>query len=128
MIYLDTSVALAQLFAEDRIPPATLWEETLVSSRLLEYELWTRINARRLASSHGEQARALIGCVAFLELVPLVLERAMEPFASPVRTPDAMHLASMHFIRERGQAIQLASYDERLVAAARSIGIEPLAL
>ena len=128
MIYLDTSVAVAQLFAEDRIPPATLWDETLVSSRLLEYELWTRINARRLASSHGEQARALIGRVAFLELVPLVLERAMEPFALPVRTLDAMHLASMHFIRERGQAIQLASYDERLVAAARSIGIEPLAL
>ena len=128
MIYLDTSVALAQLFAEDRIPPATLWDETLVSSRLLEYELWTRINARRLAFSHGEQARALIGRVAFLELVPFVLERAMEPFPLPVRTLDAMHLASMHFIRERGQAIQLASYDERLVAAARGIGIEPLTL
>ena len=128
MIYLDTSVALAQLLAEDRYPPATLWEETLVSSRLLAYELWTRINARRLASSHGEQARALIGRVALLELVPFVLERALEPFPLPVRTLDALHLASMHFIRECGQEVHLASYDERLVAAARGIGIEPLAL
>ena len=39
MIYLDTSVALAHLLAEDRLPPVSLWHETLVSSRLLEYEL-----------------------------------------------------------------------------------------
>ena len=41
MIYLDTSVVLAHLLAEDRMPPRKLWEEELVSSRLLEYELWT---------------------------------------------------------------------------------------
>ena len=51
MIYLDTSVALAHLLAEDVIPNATLWSETLVSSRLLEYELWTRVHARRLEAS-----------------------------------------------------------------------------
>ena len=39
MIYLDTSVVLAQLLAEDRIPPAGLWRQSLVSSRLLQYEL-----------------------------------------------------------------------------------------
>lgn len=41
MIYLDSSVALAHLLVEDRVPPAALWAEPLVSSRLLEYELWT---------------------------------------------------------------------------------------
>jgi hypothetical protein len=45
VIYLDTSVALAQLLAEDRLPPERLWQETLVSSRLLEYEIWNRIHA-----------------------------------------------------------------------------------
>jgi len=39
VIYLDTSVALAYLLAEDRRPPDSLWENPLVSSRLLEYEL-----------------------------------------------------------------------------------------
>jgi hypothetical protein len=43
VIYLDTSVVLAQLLAEDRRPPAALWTEVLVSSRLLEYELATRL-------------------------------------------------------------------------------------
>ena len=66
MIYLDTSVALAQLLAEDRIPPSTLWQEELVSSRLLEYEIWTRINALELTRSHGEfvcdSGRASLPC------------------------------------------------------------------
>ena len=53
MIYLDTSVALAHLLAEDRQPPDDLWTEELWSSRLLEYELWNRIHARDLARSHA---------------------------------------------------------------------------
>ena len=121
MIYLDTSVALAQLFAEDRRPPVSLWQETLVSSRLLEYELWTRVNARGLAKSHEEQVRGLLGRLAFLELARPVLERALERFAKPVRTLDALHLASMEFLRRQGQSVTLASYDDRLVAAARQM-------
>src|SRR4051794_13379484 len=116
MIYLDTSVALAQLFAEDRRPPQGLWKETLVSSRLLEYELWTRVNARGLARAHDEQIRGLTGRVAFLELARPVLERSLEPFPLPVRTLDALHLASIDFLRRQGQRVTLASYDERLVA------------
>ena len=56
LIYLDSSVALAQLLAEDRTPPETLWQESLVASRLLEYEVWNRVNARGLGRSHGEEA------------------------------------------------------------------------
>ena len=119
MIYLDTSVALAQLFAEDRRPPVSLWSETLVSSRLLEYELWTRVNARGLAKAHGETVRGLLGRIAFVEMARPVLERALEPFATPVRTLDALHLASMEFLRQQGQQMALASYDDRLVAAAK---------
>ena len=123
MIYLDTSVALAHLLAEDRRPPDRLWEEPLVSSRLLEYELWTRLHARRLGGSHGEAARRLVERLAVLELLSNVLARAVEPFPVPVRTLDALHLASIEFLRGRGQAVQLASYDDWLVAAARSLGI-----
>jgi predicted nucleic acid-binding protein len=119
LIYLDTSVALAQLFAEDRRPPVSLWSETLVSSRLLEYELWTRVNARGLAKAHGEAVRGLLGRIAFVEMARPVLERALEPFATPVRTLDALHLASMEFLRQQGQQVALASYDDRLVAAAK---------
>jgi uncharacterized protein len=121
--YLDTSVALAHLLSEDRAPPDRLWEEPLVSSRLLEYETWTRIHAMKLSRSHGDEARALLARVALVEMAPPVLARALEPFPRPVRTLDALHLATMDFLRDRGQSVKLASYDTRLIAAARALKI-----
>lgn len=123
MIYVDTSVVLAELLAEDRRPPEALWQETLVSSRLLEYEVWTRIHARRIARSHGETARALIGRLALLEMAPPVLSRALEGFPRPVRTLDALHLASLEFLRQRQPEVELATYDERLAETAQAMGI-----
>src|SRR5437763_2437742 len=73
MIYLDSSVALAHLLAEDRFPPELLWDQPLVSSRLLECEVWNRINAHQLQSSHGEAVRNLIGRIAMIEVVGPVL-------------------------------------------------------
>ncbi|MGH6925527.1 MAG: PIN domain-containing protein [Propylenella sp.] len=123
MIYLDSSVALAQLLAEDRTPPETLWREPLIASRLLQYEVWNRLNAGKLGRSHGDDARALINRVALIELSPAVLERALEPFPKPVRTLDALHLASIEFLRGQGQTAVLASYDVRMTDAAKALGI-----
>jgi hypothetical protein len=52
-----------------------------------------------------------------------VLARALEPFPTPVRTLDALHLASIEFLRARKQDVRLACYDDRLTAAARLLGI-----
>lgn len=123
MIYVDTSVALAHLLAEDRRPPSRLWQESLVSSRLLQYELWTRLNARDLALSHREAALELEARISFLEMVPPVLERALSPFPLPVRTLDALHLASAVFLKSQTEKVELASYDERQLAAAGALGI-----
>lgn len=123
MIYIDTSVVLSRLFAEDRVPPDAFWDQPMVSSRLLEYETWVRVHARKLASSHGEATRALLGRVAFLELQPTLLARALEPFPAPVRTLDALHLASALFLRERDSSLALATYDDCLESAARAVGL-----
>jgi predicted nucleic acid-binding protein len=123
VIYLDTSVVLAHLLAEDRLPPASMWQQPLIASRLLEYEMWTRLHARGLGHSHGQAARTLIGRLALVELAPPVLARVLEPFPIPLRTLDAIHLASLEFVRSRGQAVELASYDERMLAAARALRI-----
>ena len=128
MIYLDTSVALTQLLAEDHAPPSSLWVKPLIASRLLEYEIWIRLNARRLGQSHGEEARALIQRVALIELAAPVLQRALEPFPIPVRTHDALHLASIVFLLGRSQTVELASYDDRLLAAAKALKIPIAAL
>ncbi len=123
MIYLDTSVALAQLLAEDRRPPASLWNEVLVASRLMEYEIWNRLHVRKLADSHGDTARGLIGRIAMVELSLPVLARALEAFPIPVRTLDALHLSSCEYLRSQGQSVELASYDSRMTAAAHAMEI-----
>ena len=57
-----------------------------------------------------------------LEMLPNVLARALEPFPAPVRTLDALHLASIEFLRGQGQTVELASYDDRLIHAAKALG------
>lgn len=123
MIYLDTSVALAELYAEDRRAPDSLWREPLVASRLLEYELWNRVNARGDAETHGDAVREILARVALVELAPTVLARALDPFPAPVRTLDALHLATAHHLVERSQKLTLATYDERMRTCARKLGI-----
>jgi len=124
MIYLDSSVALAELFAEDRRPADALWREPLISSRLLEYELWTRVNARGAGATHGEAVRELLARVSLVELAPAVLARALEPFPFPVRTLDALHLATAHFLASHRQRVTLATYDDRMRGCAEKLGIE----
>lgn len=126
MTYIDTSVALAHLLAEDRHPPPALWEGTLVASRLIEYEIWTRLHAYQLAESHGEAAQGIIERIALVELAPPVLERALDKFPCPVRTLEALHLATFDFLWRQGQPIELASYDHRMIDAARAMGMPVL--
>jgi predicted nucleic acid-binding protein len=123
VIYLDSSVVLASVFREPRSPPATLWDHDLTSSRLLEYEVWNRLNAYGLATSHGDRAHARLDRVNFVELSESALARALDPFAVAVRTLDALHLATIEFLRRNGTAIELASYDNRLISAARALDI-----
>ena len=123
MIYVDTSVVLAHLLAEVRRPPSGLWNETLVASRLVEYEVWTRLHRCKQATSRGDAAGALLGRIALLELSPQVLSRALEEFPMPVRTLDALHLASIDFLRRQRQTVELATYDRRMRAAAEAMEI-----
>jgi predicted nucleic acid-binding protein len=124
VIYVDASVALAQLFAEDVRPAPGFWDEpTLAASRLLEYEVWTRVHARGSAPTVGETVGEMLDRVAFLELTPPVLARALDPFPVPVRTLDALHLATVEFLRDRGERVSLASYDRRMSEAAAALGV-----
>ena len=124
MIYVDSSVAVAHLLFEDRRPPEELWELELVSSRLLEYEVWNVLHRRSSAELHGERARLLLECIDLLKLSPPMLERALGPFDVPLRTLDALHLASLHYLRnKRGWRVELATFDRRMAAAAEAMGV-----
>ena len=122
MIYLDTSAALGQLLTESHRPPAWIWEQTLFSSRLLEYETFITLGSRGLLKSHGEGARILLERVSLVELTPDVLARALEPFPIPLRTLDALHLATAEFLRGRGHELKVMTFDQRLGHAAKAVG------
>ena len=58
-----------------------------------------------------------------VELWPLVLERALEAFPVPVRTLDALHLATAEYLFRQRRRIELATYDGRMADAAKAMGI-----
>ncbi len=76
-----------------------------------------------LTQSHGEALRLLLARMALLELTRPVLIRAIEPFPIPVRTLDALHVASVEFLRKQSQVVVLATYDERMRRTAESMSI-----
>jgi len=76
-----------------------------------------------LSGTHAEPLRLLLGRVALVELARPVLARALEPFPVPVRTLDALHLASVDFLRRQNQDVELATYDQRMLKAAERIGV-----
>jgi hypothetical protein len=44
-------------------------------------------------------------------------------FRWSVRTLDGLHLATIEFLRTKGESVELASYDNRMLAAAHAMGI-----
>jgi predicted nucleic acid-binding protein len=122
VIYVDTSVVLAHVLAEDRHPPASIWDEVLVASRLVEYETWVRVHATGFGDSHGAAIRATLGRIRFAALSQDVLDRALSPFPVPVRTLDALHLATLVYLQGMSD-LRLATYDTRMAQAATALGI-----
>lgn len=124
VIYLDASVFLAHLLAEDRRPTEEFWAGPLTSSRLLVYETWVRLNDRGLVERSEDVLRALLEQMTFVDLRRAVLARALEPFPVRVRTLDALHLASADYLRKRELDVRIATYDRRMGAAAEAMEFE----
>lgn len=122
MIYLDSSVALAHIISEQRRPEPAFWQQPMISSQLLRYEVWNRLHAYGAEEAHDRRAFEVLRAASLVELTEDVLARALRPFPRPVRTLDGLHLASMEFLRARGRTLELASYDARLLAAAEAMG------
>jgi hypothetical protein len=123
VIYLDSSVVIAQLLMEERRPPEAMWQQSLTSSRLLQYEIWNRIHARGLDASHGVEVGNTLARIYLVEMSLSVLARALRPFPIAVRTLDSLHLATIESLTREGETVELASYDNRMLAAARALGI-----
>ena len=129
------------LFRSERTPVG-LWRYFLgaVFSRSLRPQLCTitgctwpplRLSIRRrpsgpthkAATVHLDCARKLLERIAFVELTPAVLERARAPFPTGLRTLDALYLVSAVYLSGLHRPLQIATYDKRLLAAAKQLGV-----
>ena len=77
--------------------------------------------ARRSADSPARFIPIRSLPVALLDLSRELVTRALDPFPVPLRTLDALHLASADFLRSQGVALRIATYDARLRVAATAM-------
>lgn len=136
MRYADASVLLRILFAEPgtRLPldPGV----NLVSSRVVEVEIFRAIERERLLGHLGDREAAIkrkeaIETLAMLDLVVLddpVMDRARTPFGVNVRTLDALHVATAEVLvaESGGEPLEFWTHDERQAVAALSRGLNVL--
>jgi hypothetical protein len=60
-----------------------------------------------------------------LRLAPEIVDRARQPYpGQPIRTLDAIHLASLLVGRSAVQGLGLLSLDDRVRQAAKGLGVE----
>lgn len=137
-LYAESSAVLAWLFGEpagEGVRKALAEAELIVASDLTLIEC-DRVLIRARASGYLSEARAaalqarLNRAAAhwnLLRLDPEIVERARRPFpGEPIRTLDALHLASALIARGAVAGLALLSLDSRIRAAGAQLGLNVL--
>ena len=134
-LYAETSAVLRWLFGE---PDGREVREALSAASKVTCSRLTAIETRRVIRRAEREARITAAqradvlavfaqaasTWAILELVDDVARRADEGFPSePVRTLDAIHLASALFLRESFPDLVLLTADDRIRTNATQLGL-----
>jgi predicted nucleic acid-binding protein len=136
-IYAETSAVLRWLFAE---PGGDELRAVLAAATKVTCSRLTLIETRRVVRRAEREARVsaaqsadilavfaqAVSTWAILELADDVARRAEEGFPSePVRTLDAIHLASALFLRQSFPDLVILTADERVRVNAAQLGFRP---
>lgn len=127
MIYVDSSVALAEIFAEDHRPPQEFWKGVLVASQLTDLEVRSRAAASGSVGTYAPAIDRMASRFNFLGITGDALELLYAGRTAGLRTLDAIHLSTLHFLNRGLQRVPLATYDRRLAAAAAAMGFQVIA-
>jgi predicted nucleic acid-binding protein len=130
-LYVDASVLLRVVLRERGALREWRRSTRLISSELIRLECLRTIDRARLRERLGDEEVAerrggLLDALRSIELLPidrLVLERAASQFPTGLGTLDALHLASALIAREEVSDLILATHDQELAIAARSVGL-----
>lgn len=135
-VYAESSAVLAWLFGEDAggdVRPVLEGAARVVASDLTTVEVLRALGRalRDGLANEGDAAertgeyRRVSAQWTFLRLDGPVLERAARPFpAEPVRTLDALHLATTLGLREAGEEVTVLSLDRRVRGNAEALGFD----
>jgi predicted nucleic acid-binding protein len=121
--YLHTSAAVKLLMTERESPALRRWlrrRPERASAALLRVEL-VRVVRRAGSPRLIPEARRLLAGVHLIRLDDALLDRAADLDPTELRSLDSIHLAAAASLGDDLAAV--VSYDERLLAAARSLGL-----
>lgn len=134
-LYAESSAVLAWLLDEPTAPTVRhLLDEAelIIASDLTLIEcdrvLLRAVALGELTESEAADRRAHLVCAAahwqVLHIAGEVVDRARRPFpGDPIRTLDAIHLASLLVARSAVVSLRLLSLDERVRQAAKALGV-----
>jgi predicted nucleic acid-binding protein len=132
LVYIESSALVAALFEQDARSQAIISAATrLVSSALTFAEANRALIRARLAGrlTSAQEQLAVRGLATFARRCAIiavsddVLRRASRPFPrEPVRTLDAIHLASVELLEEPPPLVTVLTRDSRVRANAESMG------
>jgi predicted nucleic acid-binding protein len=135
-VYAESSAVLAWLLGEEtgRSVREVLQHTELVMASDLTLVECDRVLIRAVTTGEIDEAaaadrRAHLNAAAshwhLWRVSPSIVERARLPFpAEPIRTLDAIHLASALAIRSAVPQVELLTLDERIRRAAKQLGFQ----
>lgn len=133
MKYVDASALLRVLFAEAGPTVPLIGDDRVVSSHLVEVEMFRAVDRERLLGHLDDATTAikrkeLATLLAMLDLAPIdgqVIDRAKRPFAVNVRALDAIHVATAEGLAAEaaGEPLEFWTHDERQATAALARGL-----
>lgn len=137
-LYAESSAIVAWLLDEDSTAEVlrylTAAESVLASDlTLIETDrvLWRAAALGEMTEGEAADRRANLASVSahwhVLRIAPEVVERCRKPFpVEPIRTLDAMHLASALLGRSAVAGLKILSLDDRVRRNAAALGFEVL--
>jgi predicted nucleic acid-binding protein len=135
-LYAESSAVLAWLLDEPTAPDIRRLlndAEIIVASDLTLIEcdrvLLRTVALKEMTEAEAADRRAHLTAAAahwqILRIAAEIVDRARQPFpGEPIRTLDAIHLASLLTGRSAIRGLALLSLDERVRKAAKGLGVE----
>ena len=133
MKYADASVLLRLVFRERGAGIPLGGNDRVVSSRIVEVEMFRAVDRERLlgrltdaqTANKRREMRELLSAIDLAAITEPVLERAAASFSVNVRALDAIHVATAEVLAAfSGERLEFWTHDERQSIAAMSRGLE----